>query len=161
MGVWSMPALPSAKPGRHPQGNNNLKYRRTTGINQWRWGLGSSTQTESESAPCISQTRPKALRNGLPTAANGPCRGGSQTLAPPAHRLKGKESVQPQHHALLEGPQATDRPRGSSCSAPLPAWAGASLRALGEGTGQERGGRAGEEEAGAGSWQCPAVSPPR
>lgn len=44
-------------------------------------------------------------------------------MAPPAHRLKGEESVQPQHHALLEGPQATDRPRGSSCRAPLPAWA--------------------------------------
>ena len=44
--------------------------------------------------------------------------------------------------------------------APLPAWAGASLGALGVGTGQECGGRAGEEEAGAGSWQCPAVSPP-
>lgn len=124
MGVWSMPALPSAKPGHHPQGNHNLKYRGTTGINQWRWGLGSSTQTESESAPCISQTRPEALRKGLPTAAKGPCRGGSQPLAPPAHRLKGEGSVQPQHHALLEGPQATDRPRGSSCRAPLPAWAG-------------------------------------
>lgn len=36
----------------------------------------------------------------------------------------------------------------------------ASLGALGVGTGQERGGRAGEEEAGAGSRQCPAVRPP-
>lgn len=59
-------------PWPHPQGNSNLKYRRTLWINKWRWGLQSSMQTFSKPSPSQRQPGSSLSAMHLTNAARGP-----------------------------------------------------------------------------------------
>lgn len=160
MGVWSMPALPSAKPGHHPQGNHNLKYRGTTGINQWRWGLGSSTQPSRSQRHASHKRGQRLSGKGCPQQPKAPAEGEASPWLPLPTGSKEKEAFSRSTTPSWKGHRQRTGPEAHHAGLLFLPGPGASLRALGVGTGQERGGRAGEEEAGAGSRQCPAVRPP-
>lgn len=112
-------------------------------------------------SPCNSQTQPEALWKGRSQQPVTPMKGEASPGLPLPSRIKG-ESVQLQLHTTLPGPQATDRPTVTHhAGLLLLPWAGTCCAgAPDSGPGQEQGRRAGEEEAGAGSWQGPKASLP-
>lgn len=170
MGAWSMPSLPflpSAKPlASSPRQQlqipqNNLNQQVKVGPREL-----SADQLQVRGShiahllPCISQTQPEALQKGPLTATSHPYRGGSQPSAPPCPQGRRKIKHSAQLHTILKGPQAMDRPRVTHHAGLLfQPWARgipAGLQTVR--AGLEQGRRAREEEAGAGSWQCPKAS---
>lgn len=160
MGVWSMPALPSAKPGHHPQGNNNLKYRGTTGINQWRWGLGELYKPSRSQRHASHKRGQRLYGKGCPQQPTAPAEGEASPWLPLPTGSKEKKAFSRSTTPSWKGHRQRTGPEAHHAGLLFLPGPRASLGALGVGTGQERGGRAGEEEAGAGSRQCPAVRPP-
>lgn len=169
MGAWSMPSLPSTKPlassPRQPQLKKTTKQTESTSEGRAEGALRKPTRSQRQSGSSLIAMHltdtARALWKGRSQQPVTPMKGEASPGLPLPSRNKG-ESVQLQLHTTLPGPQATDRPTVTHhAGLLLLPWAGTCcVGAPDSRAGQEQGRRAGEEEAGAGSWQGPKASLP-